>query len=118
VLPRKRKRKRAAPNANAPGRPATARQSDFLRAVGELTVELGEPPSAAAVAERLGVTRTGARRQLMALEAKGLVCDVPRRVSSGKWALTEPCPLCAGEPTRREGTACFHCGEPSEMGPA
>lgn len=52
-----------------------------------LTAETGEPPSAAAVAAALGISRIGARQQLKALEAKGLLVDVPRVVSSGKWAL-------------------------------
>ncbi len=49
---------------------------------------IGRPPRPAEVAERTGVTRLGARRQLQALEKKGLLQDVPKLVSSGQWALT------------------------------
>ena len=72
----------------APPRPATARQIDFLAAVVRLTASLERPPSAQEIADELGITRLGARRQLMNLADKGLMRDVPRGVSSGKWALT------------------------------
>jgi predicted ArsR family transcriptional regulator len=82
------KRARArSPFVAAPARPATDRQSEFLAAVAALTLANGEPPSASAVAAWLGISRIGARQQLKALEAKGLLVDVPRVVSSGKWAL-------------------------------
>ena len=69
--------------------PATDRQTEWLEAVVLLTDKLGRAPDNRDVAEHMGVTRWGARRQLMALEAKGLVSDVPKTVSSGQWALTD-----------------------------
>lgn len=82
------KRPRAkSPYREAPARPATDRQSEFLAVVARLTAETGEPPSASAIAAAMGISRLGARQQLKALEAKGLLVDVPRVVSSGKWAL-------------------------------
>ena len=87
------KRPRArSPFVAAPRRPATDRQSEFLAVVATLTAETGEPPSASAIAARLGISRLGARHQLKALEAKGLLVDVPKVVSSGKWALVTPRP--------------------------
>jgi predicted ArsR family transcriptional regulator len=65
----------------------TARQREFLDVVAELTTELGEAPTAADIARRLGIGRTGARAQLMALEAKGLLVNPPVTVPSGKWRL-------------------------------
>ena len=79
-----------------PGRPPTARQRAFLGAVATLTRELGRAPSATEIGDRLGISRLGARRQLQDLEAKGLLLDVPRVVSSGQWALTP-----AGEKARQ-----------------
>ncbi len=76
------------PYRKRPPRPATARQSEFLAAVVALTRELGRAPNATEVAARLGIGQTGARRQLMALEAKGLLTDLPKLVSSGQWAIT------------------------------
>lgn len=67
----------------------TTRQLEVLKAVRELATELGHQPTASDVARRLGITRLGARRQLQALEAKGLLSDVPIQVSSGKWEVTE-----------------------------
>jgi predicted ArsR family transcriptional regulator len=81
--------RRAQKRAARPQTPATPRQRAFLEAVLALTEELGRPPSASEVADRLGITRVGARPQLRALAAKGLLSDVPVTVSSGKWALTE-----------------------------
>lgn len=72
----------------AKGEPATPRQSEYLEAIAALTAELGHPPSAVAIAARLGVSRTGIRSQLKALERKGLLKDVPKEVSSGRWGLT------------------------------
>jgi predicted ArsR family transcriptional regulator len=57
--------------------------------VGDLTDQLGRAPSAAEIGDHLGITRLGARSQLQALEAKGLLKDIPKTVSSGQWALTE-----------------------------
>jgi hypothetical protein len=113
---RKRKRKRVAHNRNAPGTPATDRQGDVRAAVATLTARDGSAPSAGDVAALLGISRQGALKQLKALEAKGLVRDKPRRVTSGKWELIGTCPTCGGVPSQREGTGCWHCGEPSEMG--
>lgn len=67
--------------------PPTARQRAILAAVKALLDETGEQPSATAIAERLGVTRTGIRPQLHSLSEQGLLVDVPKAVSSGKWAL-------------------------------
>lgn len=82
------KRPRAkSPFRAAPVRPATDRQNDYLAAVAQLTRELERAPNGAEVARHLGVSRQSATQQLQALEAKGLLVDVPRVVSSGKWAL-------------------------------
>ncbi len=72
----------------APPRPATARQGAFLDAIRELAGELGRAPTATDIAERLGVSRQGALKQLRMLEAKGLVQDMPKLVSSGHWQVT------------------------------
>ncbi len=56
--------------------------------VRELATDSG-PPSAIQVAARMGITRMAAVRHLRALERKGMLLDVPKQVSSGKWALTE-----------------------------
>ncbi len=72
----------------APPRPATARQSDYLDAVRALTLELGRGPTAVEVAARLGVAKQSARQQLQALEVKGLLRDMPKLVSSGRWQVT------------------------------
>lgn len=82
------KRPRSPFRPKAPPRPATARQSDALEAVRELTASLGHAPSAGEIAKRLGITRWGVRKLLKALAAKGLVHDVPKVVSSGQWAVT------------------------------
>ncbi len=76
-----------AQNPYKPPKP-TARQQQFLDAIATLTEALGRPPSAIQVAAHIGVTRSGATRQLQALEHKGFTCDVPKTVSSGQWALT------------------------------
>jgi predicted ArsR family transcriptional regulator len=65
----------------------SARQEDVLTAVRELTAE-GAQASAIAVAERLGITRQQATRQLVLLERKGFVRDRPKRVRSGHWEVT------------------------------
>ena len=73
----------ARPRAKSPVKralPATDRQTEWLEAVILLTERLGRAPDNRDVAEHMGVTRWGARRQLMALEAKGLVSDVPKQV--------------------------------------
>jgi predicted ArsR family transcriptional regulator len=62
---------------------------DFIRAVAALSLELGHDPSAIEIARKLGITRQGAAEQLRAIEAKGLLADVPVTVSSGKWRLTD-----------------------------
>jgi Mn-dependent DtxR family transcriptional regulator len=77
--------------------PATARQSEYLAAIVALTRELGRAPSAVAISERLGVSRTGVRPQLRALEKKGLIRDVPKEVRSGKWKLTRAARALLGE---------------------
>jgi len=71
----------------APPRPATARQSDYIEAVRVLTRELGRAPNAVEVGTRLGVSRQTALEALRLLETKGLLCDVPKMVSSGQWAV-------------------------------
>ena len=63
-------------------------RDELIAAVAALIAETGEPPSAAAVAKRLGVTRIAARRRLKEAEALGLLEDVPRTISSGKWRLS------------------------------
>ena len=63
------------------------RQADVIDAVRALTEE-GLQASAIAIAERLGISRQLATRQLAALERKGFLADVPKVVRSGNWALT------------------------------
>lgn len=70
-------------------RPATDRQGEFLEAVVALTESLGHAPSNSDVARHMGVSRWGARRQLMALEQKGLLKDIPKVVSSDQWEITD-----------------------------
>jgi len=82
------KRKRNPPSPFV-ARAATERQSEFLVAIRELTAELQRAPNATEVGERLGIVRDGARKQLQALAAKGIVADVPKMVSSGQWAIVE-----------------------------
>jgi DNA-binding IclR family transcriptional regulator len=69
-----------------PPRPSPG-QEGVLAAVRQLTAE-GATVSAVAVAERLGMTRQHVSRQLVALERKGFLTDVPKVVRSGHWALT------------------------------
>lgn len=89
ALPKPKRRKRAtSPYRKASPRAATARQIDFLAAVAALTRELERAPNAVEVGARLGISRQGALQQLAAIEAKGLLVDVPKVVSSGQWALT------------------------------
>lgn len=59
-------------------------QAHVLDAVASLTAQ-GQQASAHAVAERLGITRQCASRQLHALEAKGLLRDKLVMVRSGNW---------------------------------
>lgn len=61
-------------------------QEAVIEAVRALSSE-GAQVSAQAVADRLGMTRQAATRQLVLLERKGFVRDVPRVVRSGNWAL-------------------------------
>lgn len=70
-----------------PERPSP-RQADVLEAVRKLSAA-GERVSAIAVADLLGITRQLAARQLVLLERKGFVADVPKVVRSGNWALTK-----------------------------
>jgi DNA-binding MarR family transcriptional regulator len=81
------KRNARSPYLPAPG--ATDRQGAFLGAIAELTEELQRAPNATEVAERLGISQPGARKQLRSLEAKGLIQDVPKLVSSGQWAVVK-----------------------------
>lgn len=87
----KRKRARRAKSpfvAQAPRSP-TRRQKEFLRAVADLTANLGRAPSAGELGEHMGISRLGARGQLLRLAERGLLRDVPVVVSSGQWALTD-----------------------------
>lgn len=68
--------------------PPTARQIEIMRVVARLTAELGHPPNATNLAAALGITHRGARKALAALQALGLLADVPIEVSSGKWRVT------------------------------
>jgi response regulator of citrate/malate metabolism len=88
ALPRRKRRKRSASGAPLEDRPATGRQEAFLEAIERLTAREGRAPSAVEIAERLGISRQCATRQLVVLERKGLLRDVPRMVRSGQWALT------------------------------
>lgn len=72
----------------APPRPATPREGDAIAAVRELTATLGRAPNAVEVAAQLGIAKQNARKLLRRLEAKGLLRDVPKLVSSGQWAVT------------------------------
>lgn len=63
------------------------RQDQYLRALSELAQD-GHDPSSGEVALVLGTRRLSAARQLAALEAMGLVEDVPLQVRSGRWRLT------------------------------
>ena len=99
-----RRRRAQSPFREAPARGPTARQRDFLRAVRELTTELERPPNATEIGARLGIRQVSAREQLRRLEAGGYLRDVPKTVSSGQWALTEPglLEIDAGERSRLE----------------
>lgn len=66
----------------------SAGQEGVLTAVRELAAA-GAQVSAVAVAERLGITRQAATRQLVLLERKGFVRDVPKKVRSGNWAIVD-----------------------------
>jgi Mn-dependent DtxR family transcriptional regulator len=70
-----------------PKRPPPGQRA-VLSAVRQLGAN-GQQASAVAVAEKLGISRQVATRQLEALERKGLLADVPKVVRSGHWALTE-----------------------------
>lgn len=63
-------------------------QEAVLAAVRELAAA-GARVSAITVAERLGISRQQAARQLSLLERKGFVADIPKVVRSGNWALTK-----------------------------
>lgn len=65
----------------------SAGQEGVLAAVRELSAAGGKV-SSVAVAERLGISRQQATRQLVLLERKGFVRDVPKKVRSGNWAIT------------------------------
>jgi DNA-directed RNA polymerase specialized sigma subunit len=81
-------KRRRSPFAPVPSAlPPTARQDEFLAAIGALTAELGRGPSTVEIAARLGITRDGCRSQLRALERKGAIGDIPKTVRSGRWAL-------------------------------
>lgn len=69
-----------------PAKPSPGQES-VLAAVRELAAA-GAQVSAQAVADRLGISRQQATRQLALLERKGFVADVPKVVRSGHWALT------------------------------
>jgi hypothetical protein len=84
----KRRKRQRSPFAPTPSAlPPTARQDEFLAAIGELTAQLGRGPSTVEIAERLGITRDGCRSQLRALERKGAIGDIPKTVRSGRWTL-------------------------------
>lgn len=85
----KRKRAKRSPFVAAPVKRLTDNQKRMVKVVARLTRELGRAPSAADVGTAVGMTRLGARRLLKALEAHGLLSDVPVVVSSGQWALTD-----------------------------
>lgn len=70
-----------------PAKPSPGQES-VLAAVRELTAA-GAQVSAQAVADRLGISRQQAARQLSLLERKGFVADIPKVVRSGNWALTK-----------------------------
>ena len=74
------RRTRPLPAEPSPGQEAVI---EAVRALGSE----GAQVSAQAVADRLGITRQAATRQLVLLERKGFVRDVPRLVRSGNWAL-------------------------------
>lgn len=88
MTPAKRRKPKKAPPSPGKQAPPTDRQREFLAAVAKLHAE-GRDASAIAIAAELGIDRTGTRSQLGALARKGLVVDVPKVVSSGKWALTD-----------------------------
>lgn len=82
-------KRRRSPYAPKPiAAPPTERQEAFRETIRALTAELGRGPSTVEIAARLGITHSGARQQLHALEARGLIADVPKVVRSGRWALT------------------------------
>lgn len=84
MTPRKPK---AGPPKPRKRQPPTDRQREYLAVVARLAAETGSV-SAMALADALGVDRKVAMRGLRAVAAKGLLADVPKVVSSGKWALT------------------------------
>lgn len=83
------RRKRARSPYKAPPGGVIASQRALLECVHNLTQLHGAAPSASLVAERLGISRIVARKRLRLLEASGLLQDLPRTISSGKWALTD-----------------------------
>lgn len=82
-----KKRRARGPRGPYKPREPSPRLRDILSIVSELASEQG-PPSAKAVAQALGVTWGGARKQLQALARRGLIVDAPVEVSAGKWRLT------------------------------
>lgn len=64
----------------------TDRQEEFLAAVAGLTAELGRAPSSGEIADKLGITRLGARKQLQKLERQGRLAAAPITTMTG-WAL-------------------------------
>lgn len=79
-------KRRRSPYAPKPiAAPPTERQEEFLAAIRALTEENGRSPSTVEIAARLGITHSGARQQLHALEARGRIGDVPKTVRSGRW---------------------------------
>jgi Mn-dependent DtxR family transcriptional regulator len=70
-------------------RKRTSRQREVLRAVLELSAELGRAPTSPEVATRLGVSRVSALEALKRLERVGALADLPRVISSGTWEVTE-----------------------------
>lgn len=70
-------------------RAATERQALFLEALRCLHAALHRGPSAAEVGEYMLITRHGARKQLLALEAKGLVRVQLERGQPPLWLAVE-----------------------------
>lgn len=89
AMKKKPKRRTRGPGRlSASQRAPTDRQTDFLAAVRTLTRSLGRAPNAQEIGDHLGISRLGARLRLKHLEQTGYLKDVPKTVSSGKWALT------------------------------
>lgn len=69
-------------------RSTTDRQREVLAVVLALRDE-GKDVSAVAIGERMDIGRMAAANHLRSLERQGLMRDIPKVVSSGKWELTE-----------------------------